>query len=266
MLSCQECERYIPVFLDQALEVKTSLDVHAHLQACASCADHINLERRLRGFVREQLEVAPLSSDLQRQMIQRAMQRPRSSGWQAYFPTGGVRDYVLGMATAALFVMAAYGLLPHFATDDDMQTFVREASLSYATYTNQQMPLEVVSTDKATVTQWLNTRMENRIKLPGIADAATQLVGGRLCRLVDKKSVAVMYTRNGVPLLLFAFHGDRLAIPNKTKGQNEAEGVHIRQASGRPVAMWQHDGVVYSMVGNLHREDLKRVVASVNYP
>ncbi len=36
MLSCQECERYLPVFLDHALEVKESLDVQAHLQSCLS--------------------------------------------------------------------------------------------------------------------------------------------------------------------------------------------------------------------------------------
>ena len=35
MLSCQECERYLPVFLDHALEVKESLDVQAHLQSCS---------------------------------------------------------------------------------------------------------------------------------------------------------------------------------------------------------------------------------------
>jgi len=39
MLSCHECERYLPVFLDHALEVKESLDVQAHLQSCPSCAD-----------------------------------------------------------------------------------------------------------------------------------------------------------------------------------------------------------------------------------
>ncbi len=32
MLSCQECERYLPVFLDQALEVQVSLDMEAHLR------------------------------------------------------------------------------------------------------------------------------------------------------------------------------------------------------------------------------------------
>ena len=40
MLSCQECERYLPVFLDHALEVKESLDVQAHLLDCLADAQH----------------------------------------------------------------------------------------------------------------------------------------------------------------------------------------------------------------------------------
>src|SRR5215470_9612054 len=59
MLSCQECERYIPVFLDHALEVKESLDVQAHLQSCFSCHDRAESERRLRMFVRQFLDVPP---------------------------------------------------------------------------------------------------------------------------------------------------------------------------------------------------------------
>ena len=48
MLSCQECERYLPVFLDHALGVKESLDIEAHLQVCPPCADRADIERRLR--------------------------------------------------------------------------------------------------------------------------------------------------------------------------------------------------------------------------
>lgn len=265
MLSCQECERYIQAFLDQALETKTSLDVHAHLQACAVCAGRTQAEQRVRGFVRERLEATPLPVALQRQIIVQATQRPTRRGWQAYLPMVGIRGYVLGMATAALCAFAAYGIWPEFASDGDVQKFVRDASLAYSTYTNHHMPLEVVSTDDSTVKRWLNASMENRIKLPGIADAATQIVGGRLCRLVDKKSAAVMYRRNGVPLLLFAFHGDRLSLQHKANGPNEREPLHIRQVSGRPVAMWQHDGVVYSMVGDVARDDLMRLIQTMTY-
>ena len=74
MLSCQECERYIPVFLDHALEVKENLDVQDHLQSCFSCQDRAKSERRLRMFVRQFLDVPPPPEEIKRAIILRAMQ------------------------------------------------------------------------------------------------------------------------------------------------------------------------------------------------
>src|SRR5262249_9846778 len=112
MLSCQECERYIPVFLDHALEVKESLDVQAHLQSCLSCHDRAESERRLRMFVRQFLDVPPPSEELKRAIIMRAMQDERPYRWWAYL-SGSVRlrDFAMGMATAAVLVLMVYGIL-----------------------------------------------------------------------------------------------------------------------------------------------------------
>ena len=103
MLSCHECERYIPVFLDHALEVKESLDVQAHLQSCLSCHDRAESERRLRTFVRQFLDVPPPPEEIKRAVILRAMQAERRCGWRAYLPVPVcLRDFAMGMATAAL--------------------------------------------------------------------------------------------------------------------------------------------------------------------
>lgn len=262
MLSCQDCERYLPVFLDQALEVKASLDVQAHLQDCPPCADLATIEQRLRVFVRQNLAVPPLPDEIKQAMLLRAMQLDGQRSWRAYLPAPArLRDFALGVATAAILVLSVYSALPQFAPDSDLQKFVREASLSYGTYTSQGMPPEVVSADETAVAQWLNTRMGYHIKLPGFADAATQLVGGRLCRLWDRKTMALMYQRQGVPMVLFAFRGEHISLPAQKSGPQ----VHIRHVSGRPVAVWQRDGVVYSMVGNMRPDDLVHVVSTINY-
>ena len=257
MLSCQECERYLPVFLDHALEVKESLDVQAHLQSCGACHGRAERERRLRTFVRQFLDVPPPPEELKRAMILRAMQGERRCGWRAYLPVPGrLRDFVMGMATAAVLVWAVYGILPDLWSDRDIQKMVHEASLAYGTHIEQHMPLEVVSADDTKVTQWLNTHMGSHIKMPCITDTSTQLLGGRVCRILDRKSAALVYQRRGVPIMLFAFHGDHMSLPAQTKP---------RYVSGRPVVMWQRNGVVYSMVGDMQSDDLMRVAATINY-
>ena len=174
MLSCHECERYLPVFLDHGLEVKESLDVQAHLQSCSSCVDRAESERYLRTFVRQYLDVPPPPDEFKRAMILRAMQDERQPGWWAYLPAPTrLCDFAMGMATAALLALVMYGSFPDLSSDPDLQKVVREASLAYGTYTTQHMPLEVVSADDSTVTQWLNAHMGYRIKMPCITDTAT---------------------------------------------------------------------------------------------
>ncbi|MBM3225001.1 MAG: anti-sigma factor [Candidatus Tectomicrobia bacterium] len=267
MLSCQDCERYLSVFLDHALEVKESLDVEAHLQGCLPCAHRAESEQRFRSVVRQSLTVPPPPEELKRMIIRRAMQEARPPGWRSYFPfPARLRDFALGMATAAILAFVVYGTLPDFSADQDIQKVTREASLAYGTYTRQHMPLDMVSADDAAVVQWLSTRMGYRIKMPCVTDGSTQLLGGRVCRLLDRKSAALMYQRHGVPILVFAFHGEHLSIPPQTNTLlNGQTSVHVRHVSGRPVATWQRDGVVYSMVGDVHRDELMSMAASMNY-
>jgi len=135
--------------------------------------------------------------------------------------------------------------------------------MAYSTYVEQHMPLEVVSADASAVTKWFNTHMGHRFKMPCITDASTQLLGGRGFMKIKRKSAAVMYQRGGVDIVLFAFRGDHMSLP--TQKSTVPNDVHIRNASGRPVAMWQRDGVVYSMVGDVRSDDLKQMATTVSY-
>jgi anti-sigma factor RsiW len=167
MLSCQECERYIPVFLDHALEVKENLDVQAHLQSCFSCQDRAKSERRLRMFVRQFLDVPPPPEEIKRAIILRAMQDERRCGWWASWSIPMcLRDFAMGMATAAILALGVYGIFPDIWSDPDIQKVVRESSLAYGTYVEQHMPLEVVSADASAVTKWFNTHMGHHFKMP----------------------------------------------------------------------------------------------------
>src|SRR2546428_14125643 len=110
MLSCHECERYIPVFLDHALEVKESLDVQANLQSCLSCHDRAESERRLRTFVRQLLDVPPPPEEIKRAILMRATQDERRGGGRVTLPILlGPRGCAVGMATPAPVTLMVYG-------------------------------------------------------------------------------------------------------------------------------------------------------------
>ena len=103
MLSCEQCRKYLAFFLDQALGVKESLDVHEHLQECAECTDLAAAERTLRAVVRQKAAAAPLPEAEKRQLIRRAMrQNGHAWSWLAALREAVQwRDVGLGVAFAA---------------------------------------------------------------------------------------------------------------------------------------------------------------------
>jgi anti-sigma factor RsiW len=267
MLTCQECEKYLVAFLDDALEVKEGLDIEEHLRACPPCRSQAETEQTLCRFIRQQATLPPLPEELKRRIIRQAMQPQSTPSWRRRL--GGavhLRDFAIGVAAAAAVLIVLFGPLSFPPGGDDMmQKFVQEASMTYGTYTTQRMPPELASPDDKIVTQWLNTRMGHRIKVPCITDEATKLLGGRLCRLLDRKSAALIYQRNGVDLLLFAFQGGPLSLPEKYKVQTKDHVFYVHSVAGRPVAMWQHGDTTYSMVGDLPPDDLLHVATTINY-
>jgi anti-sigma factor RsiW len=267
MLSCQDCEKYLDAYLDHALDVRESLDVEEHLHSCTSCSDRAEAERLWRAAVRQQAMTPPLSDDMKRRIIRQAMHGPHPQRWWQRWRLGAhVRDFAVGVATAAAVLFLVFGWGIGTTSRDDMaQQFAREASMTYATYRTQPLPPEVESTDDKVVTQWFNRRMGYALKVPCITDQATKLIGGRLCRLRDRASATLIYHRNGVDLLLFAFKGEEISLPANRMVHTKTRVFYVDHSAGRSVAMWQHGGFMYSIVGDMRLEDLLRVAETIDY-
>ena len=269
MLSCQDCEKYLEVFLDQALDVKESLDVEEHLRDCPDCTERAEAERLLRQFVRQQAREASLTPLAKLNMIRQAMDPPATpSWWKRFLAWAHPWNFATGMATAAVALLLMLGSWPFGDQTDDMtHRYVQEASMAYQTYKNYSMPLEVKASDDKEVVAWFNQRMKRPLHVPCITDQATKLMGGRLCRLFDRKSATFVYKRNGRDIFLFAFHNDGVSISTKHKVRlpNQKQDVYFQTVEGRPVAVWQRGGIVYSMVGDLNHDDLIQVADTMHY-
>jgi anti-sigma factor RsiW len=272
MISCQDCEKYLSVFLDDALDVKDTLDIAEHLRSCTVCAECAEAERTLRSFVRQHAAAPALPDEAKRRIVRQAMhaetprapallREPRKRSGIAMH----VRDFAFGVAAAALLLLFFGPLSPFSPKDDMVQRFVREASLTYQTYQSDRIPPEVVSTDDRIVIKWFNNHMGYPMKIPCITDEATKLLGGRLCRLLDRKTATLLYQRKGKGIMLFAFRGNRISIPRKNRVRTRNREFYVRRIAGRPVAMWQHGDIVYSMVGDLSQDDLLQVAATIHY-
>jgi anti-sigma factor RsiW len=226
----------------------------------------VDAERTLRAFVRQHAIVAPLPEALKCGIIRQVIQSSRSQRWWTHLGViWHLRDCAIGVAAAAVVLLAFNFISAPSKSDNLMRHFVQDASMAYRIYTTQRMPLEVASTDDTVVTQWFNKHMDTPLKLPCITDTATKLLGGRFCRLFDRKSAALVYQRNGVDILLFAFPGGQISLPTKHMVRTKDGVFYVQNVAGRPVAMWQRGGMTYSIIGDMDQDDLIQVATTINY-
>ena len=268
MLSCEQCRKYLAFFLDQALGVKESLDVQEHLQECPDCTDLVAGERALRAMVRQQAATAPLPEAEKQRLIRRAIQRRQHRWpWLATLREAVQwRDVGLGVALAAAVLLVFLSPLRNLlGGGNTAHKFVHETAMAYHTYLDQDVPMEVKTSDDGQLIRWANDVIGHSLHVPCITDKAAQLVGGRLCRLRDRKGLAMKYRHQDSDLLVFAFRDAALSLPNRRMIPTEAGRFYVQHVAGRPVILWQRAGVTYSMVGDIDRQALLRVAGSVKY-
>ena len=157
MLSCEQCRKYLAFFLDQALGVKESLDVQEHLQACPECADLATAERTLRAVVRQQAATAPLPEVAKQRLIRHAMQQHRHPWQRLALLREAVqwRDVALGIALAAAVLLVFLSPLRDLLNGDNTaRKFVHETAMAYHTYLDQDVPMEVETSDDSHLVRW----------------------------------------------------------------------------------------------------------------
>jgi anti-sigma factor RsiW len=269
MLECQECVKYLDAFLDCALDVKESLDVQEHLHACTLCTDRLEAGRALKAYVRQHACTSPLPKQRKQQIIRYAIRSAQSSGWWSRRKVAmHLRDIALGtVAAAAVIFLVLRPALQSAPANDMLQQFSREAAMTYTAYTatGQYPPFEVARAKDSAVIEWVKDHMGSRLQVPWITDGGTQFLGGRLCRILDRKSAVLVYRRQGANVLLLTFKGDPLFPPRKNVVHVKGHDLYVQTVSGRPVAIWQHGDMTYSMVGNLQRDTLLQLATTVAY-
>ena len=268
MLSCEQCRKYLGFYLDQVLGVKESLEVQEHLQGCPECTHLAAAERSLRAAVRQQAVTEPLPEAEKRRLIRLAMHQPRHSWpWLTKLREAlQWRDVGLGAAVSAAVLLVFLSPVRDLLIGHDAaQKFVHETAAAYHTYMDQDVPMEVKTSDDGQLARWANNVVDRHFQVPCITDKAAQLVGGRVCQLRDRKGLAMKYRHEDSDLLVFAFRDAALSLPDRRMTPTEAGNFYVRHVAGRPVILWQRAGVTYSLVGDIDHQALLRVAGTVRY-
>ncbi len=136
--------------------------------------------------------------------------------------------------------------------------FVHQAVLAHSVYVPEvRHPVEVDAAQQQHLVQWLSKRLNRPLKVPSLAPAGYELVGGRLLPGDSGARAQFMYqSANGDRVTLYVGAIDGAAMKGETAFRYTSEG-------GIASFYWVDNGFGYALSGKLPRQGLLVLAESV---
>jgi anti-sigma factor RsiW len=244
-------EDVLDAYVDGELDPATVAEVDAFLLASPACRDALEERRALGKRVRDEAPYfrAPesLRGALRRQL--RPVERPPGRRRLLSWPFAG--GLAAAGAVAGLVAGIWLGRPPVHAPMFDDVVASHVAALSPG-----GRLVEVVSTDRHTVKPWFAGRIDIAPLVRDLSVDGFQLVGGRLDRVGEHESAAVVYRIRNHYVDLFMWRAPH----------DQVEAVRMTQARGFEVATWSSAGVRHTAISDVNRADLERFARLASAP
>jgi anti-sigma factor RsiW len=259
-MECADLERLLDPFLDGEFDVQERSDVVAHLACCPACRALAEREARIREAMRGCLRRA-LGPSVESGCAPPELRLRIVSAIDRERPRGGWRRALLPVPVAALVLLAVGALFVSTRSHDDL--LVEEAVRRHV----RDLPLEITADriGPEHVHAWFNGKLDFNPRPPHFAAPGVQLVGARLSHISDRPAAYMRYhlPRGHVGLFIVEDPQRRFGDSGRTVRVGP-EVVHLVNARGYNLAVWRHNELVYSLVGDLDEQQLARLVASAS--
>jgi anti-sigma factor RsiW len=228
-----------------AVEARLAADPEAEQRVRAWSA-----QRQALRSLHADLLAAPVPPHLRQAAEQLHHRSDRFVRWQRW---GGV--------AATLFMAFSVGWASHMEWQARMpgggvqagSRFVHQAVAAYAVYVPEvRHPVEVEAAQQQHLVQWLSKRLNHPLRLPVLASAGYELVGGRLLPGDDGARAQFMYQNAG---------GERITVyvgavdGAAAKGMGETAFRYVNEG-GVASFYWVDQGFGYAITGKLPRAGL----------
>ena len=248
-MNCQECHDYIDAYIDNELDISSTILVKQHLRECLDCQQLLE-SRKAVGALLDNPQVRFEVPDSLLGRIQSALPLPRSD----VKPRSGSRFVVpwftIPLALAAtIAVMLGLAFLNQGGVFDRSHgnTLAQEVISSHVRSLLAAHLFDVPSTDQHTVKPWFDGKLKFAPPVHDFAERGFRLTGGRLDYLNGREVAALVYQRRLHIINLFTWPSE--------SGRNTA--VESFTKDGYNVSHWDRDGFAFWAVSDVNAEDLR---------
>ena len=223
-------------YVDGALSAAERLEVEAHLAACPTCQAQVESERMIAAALRG-LPAPPMPHGLAAR-VRRRSRKPIALRRRVWIPS---------LAAMLLLVLLGRG---------SAQFVAWEVALDHAhCFGKRQVPAQVLTADPMRLTAWFDAQGTELPLVPASA-GGLDLVGGRYCRLLDRRVAHVYYGGGEHQLSLFVIPGS-VRFERPFAASSHGATVNLLRIAGSNVALVSTDAPSVAAF----RRSLERTVA-----
>ena len=256
-LLCEEVRETLSGRIEGDVRSLEDEAVARHLEHCTACAAFRTEIEALDRTLMEHLD-PPVDGDRIWARVAGAIAGEPVPGGAASPPTArtGERRRLLRLGAAAAVVLAvpAGGLLWSGAGNRG-QSFLAGAVEDFTDFLRGGGVLDVRASHPSAVRRWMKARVGFELP-PGVSGPeGVQLAGARLCSILDRKLAFLAYRSGSRHTGLYVAPASGLGFPESDRFSVTAHD------GGVTTAAWQHDGLAYVIVSNVHLSEVEPFIA-----
>jgi anti-sigma factor RsiW len=241
-MNCAEATRLIGPWVDDELDLRSTMEVESHVARCAECERERDELLALRDTARERLPRPDLSPDLEERLWSKVRETAASERRaELRRPRRWLREASMMAAAACLAVVATVAVQRGGAGDEIVDAHLRSLQAQHLT--------DVVSSDQHTVKPWFQGKVDFSVPAGDFSEQGFVLAGGRLDVLGGRPVAAIVYRRRQHVLNLFVSPASRPDMAPRSFSER-----------GYRVTSWSQGGLEYRLVSDVPQAEVDQLV------
>jgi anti-sigma factor (TIGR02949 family) len=272
-MNCGLFRRHLDAFLDGEVDPATQIDFERHAMACSGCQELTELERALRGRVKDSLRGVAAPAALRERIQQSLREAPAPISTVEPARDRGIRSGMLrarytvplGMAAAAAL---AYGYVASPAASGDDEGDVSVAGTlpmfeDVVRLHSSELPVDVKREEQ--VAAYFRGKVDFPVRPARFRGTEAHLLGGRLSNVRERRAAALYYDVGGNRVTMVVFSAPRRIVDEMQPMRVRGRELRYQQVRGYTVPVVYEGGVAYALTGDLDRQRLFQLAASATH-
>ena len=243
-MDCNQIRTLLDGYLDDEIDLMTSLDIEKHLTDCPACT--------LRLQNRQVIKAAQQGDDLYfnapaklEGRIRTSLKQSDQPNWMSVIRHNMPLNRVAALLIGALLTAGIFRFFLPVVNVGDV--LAQEVAASHIRSLMVDHLSDVISTDQHTVKPWFDGKLNFAPVVINLADQGFPLIGGRLDYLDNQDVTALVYQRNKHVINLFIW-------PSNESPHNASNPMSLQ---GYNLINWTHANTTYWAVSDLESAELQ---------